>query len=189
MSLSEFVKNHPGCVVGRPSVALPLSTNALAAVGVILATALALHAALGSGAPETIVLWGALALAVAARFISRWRQLRDMLSVLRRGTSSYVITEDELVLINAAGSAVVVELSQIERLELDGDELRLATSLDSPGLIYAAMFDLFDGDGLRPDRQRFFEQLAPRVEQRSPNACIIRRNLADRAFVTSRPVS
>jgi len=189
MSLSEFVKNHPGCVVGRPSVALPLASNALAGAGLILMVVLAVRAAQSSGGPELTLLCAAVALAVAARFVSRWKHLRDMLSVLRRGTSSYAISDDELVLINAAGSAVVIELSQIVRLELDGDEVRLSTDADQPGLVYAAMFDLFEREGPRPDGRRFFEQLAPRVERRAPNAVIFRRSLAERAFVTSRPVS
>lgn len=189
MSLSDFVRNHPGCVVGRPGVAMPITMSALAAFGVVLMALLALRASQVPGEADTVVLCAALAVAASAGLISRGRRLRDALAVLWRGTSCYAISDDELVLINAVGSAVVVELSQVARLEIDGDELRLHTDSEHQGLVYAAMFDLFDGDSPRPNAQRFFDRLAPRVRSQAPDAVVVQCAPTHRAFVTSRPVS
>jgi len=153
----------------------------------ILMALLAWRALGTSGAAETVVLCAALAVAAAAGLVSRGRRLRDVLAVVWRGTCCYGISGRQLVLINAVGSAVLIELSQVARLEIDGDELRLATHSEHQGLVYAAMFDLFDGDGPRPSAQRFFEQLAPKVREQAPNATVLRRSVADHAFVTSRP--
>jgi hypothetical protein len=189
MRLSDFVREHPDCVVGRPKVALSLTTGALAAFGMVLMALLALRASATPGSAATVVLCAALALAAAAGLVSRRRRLREVLAVLWRGTSCYAISNRELILITAVGSAVVIELSQVARLEIDGDELRLATDSELQGLVYAAMFDLFDGEAPRPSAERFFERLAPKVRQRAPNARILRRSVADHAFVTSRPSS
>ncbi len=183
------MRGHPGCVVGRPDVVLPLTGSALAAIGMALMALLALRASGPQGATETVVLCAALSVAAAAGLISRGRRLRDVLAVLWRGTCCYAVSDRELILINAVGSAVVIELSQVCRLEIDGDELRLATDSEHQGLVYAAMFDLFDGAGPRPSAERFFERLAPKVRQQAPNATIVRRSAADHAFVTSRPTT
>ena len=65
-------------------------------------------------------------------------------------------------------------LDRVTGLELDGREARLRTDSDLQGVVYAILSRLFDEDVPGPSADRFFDLLAPRLRECSPNAVIVR---------------
>jgi hypothetical protein len=176
MHLERFVHAHPDCIVGRPHALKLLAASASLAVACLGAVMLA-FSSLDASSIETLVLYLSLAIASAALGSRLASRTRVALALWRRGHASYAIADDELILVDAVGNAVIVEIARVTRLELEDDEPRLRTDSEDQGKVYAAMFGLFDGDTPHPSGERFFEALAPKVRARCPRATVTRRNL------------
>jgi hypothetical protein len=176
MHLEHFVARHPRCVVGRPDWLTP-SMAIAAALATALASALAALALIDElpAAALALAIVAAVAAALGSRRLSA---AREALSRCLGGRACFAVADDELLLVDPAGSAVVVALDCISGLILAGDEPRLHTE-QSQALVYAAMFALFDEGAAGPSGERFFTALAPRLRARCPHALVSRRDGCD----------
>ncbi len=169
MELARFITNNPQCSVVRPDVVLA----GVCAGGPVLGVVAALAGAIASDG------WlGAVACAAAGVVslvgVLRWGPpLWERLRLHRLGRACIAVSDDDVLLIDAAGNAVVVALDRITGLELDGLEVRLRTDSELQGVIYAMLFQLFDDELPGPSPDAFFEALAPRLRQRAPQALIV----------------
>jgi hypothetical protein len=180
MQLHQFLERHPTSVVGRPEIVRPhgLSTLALVAAVVIAVAALSRLAGDDVAIAVPLLALAALALAVAARGVPRARAAARS---ARAGVCCYAVSDDEILLVDPVGNAVIVDIDCVVELELSAGEPRLRTASDQ-GRVYAALFALFDHDDA-PDPERFFDVVARRLRQVRPEARIIKRDAADRGLL------
>ena len=168
--------------MGRPNLLLPATACVGSLFGMAAGVALAVGA-VSAGDYHLAVMWLALAGLLIKPLTSWLPVLRDVYALLRGGLASYAIADDRLFIIDGVGNAVIVELSEVTGLILDGEEARLRTDSELQGTIYAVMFDLFDDDGHGPDADRFFETLAPRLRSSCPQATIVRHTVGEGALM------
>jgi hypothetical protein len=128
--------------------------------------------------------WTSIAAALIVPAVRYGRRFALVYSLYRRGHASFAVAEDDLLLVDAVGNAVVVAIDRVTRLEVDGDEARLRTDSELQGVVYAVMFQLFDEDVPGPSADNFFDMLAPRVRQRCPHAMVVRHAPAEGALYT-----
>jgi hypothetical protein len=173
--LTRFVERHPGCVVGRPDWLTPLMWLA-----VTLAASAACIFLCVRTAQTSVAIAGALFATLAAALgVRRVPLLRETLTRALAGRACFAVADDEVLLIDRSGRAVLVAIDRITELTLAGSEPRLKTDSEAQGIVYATLFSLFDADDVGPNPQRFFEALAPRVRALCPRAHVAVRDGCD----------
>lgn len=177
--LDRFVRDNPGCRVGRPKLAVAASVCGGALLAVLTGVVVGIQG-MSSRAPGALVV-GAALVAVGLVASRGWiGKLSVALELMRGGRACYAIGKDDLLLIDTAGNTVVIAYDQIEGLQLTDGEARLRVSSELQGVIYAVLFDLFDEDGPGPNVDGFFDALAPILRARG--AEIIGDDASDRAL-------
>jgi hypothetical protein len=174
MHLTGFVARHPGCVVGRSNWRSPLLWLAVSAATAVACVVLAVNFA----SSASIVL-GLVGVFSGVHAVKRWPPVRETLALAFAGRGCFAIADDEVLLVDPSGRAVLVAIERITELVLAGSEPRLKTDSDAQGVVYATLFALFDEGDLGPSPERFFEALAPRVRARCPRALVSRRDGCD----------
>ncbi len=173
MPLRRFMSAHPNCRVIRPDVILPGLLFALPAFTCAVAS-WRTTVAFGTQRWLAMALWLVLAGVAAIPLRHAFQNLREVVTMIKRGHAAIAITDQDVLLIDSVGNTVQVALTRVTRLELEGREARLRTDSDVQGLLYAIAFDLFDGQAPGPSASRFFDTLAPRLRARVPEAVIVR---------------
>jgi hypothetical protein len=162
MRLHDFVADHPGCRTGRPDLLTPLALTATLGVLALVALAAAVDAVAGGEIATALVpvpvIAGALwPLPVLAR------RAGEAFALWRRGHASWALADEDLLLVDGNGTAVIIALDQVTHLEIDAEELRLRVDSELQGVVYAVLFDLFDEGLPRPSARALFDALAPRL--------------------------
>lgn len=170
--LAKFVKKHPGCRVGTPGwqpwaiVTAAVGIGAIGGVGVTLS-------ALGAGAPTAALLAALVTFGCGVALPRVFARLVPLRALAREGLKSWAVSDEALLLVDGRGGAVEIGLDRILSLELDGEEPRLRVDdPDQQGIVYAALFDVFDDHGA--SGEAFVEALEPRLRARTPHAAIVR---------------
>lgn len=173
MQLQRFMSDHPDCRVIRADLILPSLFVLLPTVTCAFATWRASDA-VSSQQWIALLLWMLLGGIAAAPLRRTLHRLREVMTAHKRGHAAIAIADEDVLMIDSAGNAVVVALARVTRLELEGREARLRTDSDLQGIVYAIAFNLFDGDAPGPSAALFFDALAPRLRERVPEAVIVR---------------
>ena len=182
MPLKQFVDEHPDCEVARPDLVAPALMAALPGMGLIVAV-VALIGAIVDGSWLASIAWFGLGAVLLMPTLSFGKHLLKVLELYRHGYATFAVTDEDLLLVDAAGNAVVVALDRVIGLEVVGDEARLRTDSDLQGVVYTVMFQLFDPDVPGPTAERFFDILAPRLRQCAPHAVIERHEPGEGALI------
>ncbi len=163
--LDRFVRDNPGCRVGRPRLGVAASVCGGALLAVLTGVVVGLHGMSGRSPGALVV--GAALVAVGAVATRGWvGKLNTALELMRRGRACFAIGKDDLLLIDTVGNTVQIPFDEILGLEVTDGEARLRVSNELQGVIYAILFDLFEEDGPGPSVESFFEALAPILRER-----------------------
>ena len=173
MPLQRFMSDHPDCRVIRPDLIVPSLFVLVPALTCAFAAWRASDA-VGGQQWIALLLWLLLGGVAGAPLKRTFHQLREVLTAHKRGHAAIAIADEDVLMIDSAGNAVVVAMARVTRLELEGREARLRTDSDMQGIVYSIAFNLFDGDAPGPSADSFFDALAPRLRERAPEAVIVR---------------
>ena len=170
MQFERFVTRHPGCSIGRPPWLRWATGAAAAALGAVAGIAAALMTL--ASAPTAALVAALVAFGCVALLPRAWGRLAPLLLLVRQGYKCWAVSDRTLLLVDSRGAAVEIDLDRIVSLELDGAEPRIRIDDgDRQGIVYAALFDVFDEQG--PSADAFFDALEPRL-RRMASVSIVR---------------
>lgn len=182
MALKQFVDAHPGCQVVRPDLVIPALLAGLPAGGALLALyGLISNLIIGDWVAGFV--WLVFAATLLVPVVRYGHACIEVTALVRRGHNSIAVDDDKVLLVDAVGNSVEVALDRVIGLEVDGTDARLRTDSELQGVVYTIMFQLFDGDFPGPCPDRFFDAVAPRLRECSPNATIIRHESGEGALI------
>src|SRR5688500_592374 len=107
MRLHDFVADHPGCRIGRPDLVTPVLL--CATLGVLALGALAaLIDSLASGEAVTALVLVPVIAGASWPLPVLGRRAAHASSLWRRGHASWALADQDLLLVDSAGTAVII---------------------------------------------------------------------------------
>jgi hypothetical protein len=162
MHLERFADDNPNIEIGRPDWATPVVIAAFALVGAGCA-GLGAWYAIGSDAAGAAVLWSVLGLGLSYPAVRGAIASARVWATMRRGRNLWALSDDQLLLVDAEGAAIVVALDRIVDVQLKDGEVHLRTDSDMQGVLYAILFRLFDDEGPCPSPDGFYRAITERL--------------------------